>query len=141
MTTAEKRALRHWVASGHSVRETPPSRYACVHCCTPPPDFLDVLRIDKEIDAATKGMSEEETLAYLREYSGCPAESSEERRERIANERLHEQTPEEVKQKIRLLQRKLSYIWMFLAEEGLYEEAHDYVNNHMDEPTPFEDEW
>ena len=27
MTPAEKRALRRWVASGHSVRETPPSKH------------------------------------------------------------------------------------------------------------------
>ena len=45
------------------------------------------------------------------------------------------------KEKIRLLQRKLFYIWMFLSQEGLEEDAEEYVKNHMDEPTPFEDEW
>ena len=31
MTPYEKRALRRWVAAGHSVRETPPSRYPCAY--------------------------------------------------------------------------------------------------------------
>ena len=141
MTETEKRALRRWVISGHSVKEMPPSRYPCVHCHYPEPDFLEVYRTDKELDAATKGMSEEEMVAYLKEYTGFVGEGEEERQARIERERIYEQTPESVREKIRLLQRKLTYIWMYVTEEGLYEEAHEYVSAHMDEPTPFEDEW
>ena len=126
MTPYEKRALRRWVAAGHSVRETPPSRYPCAYPSYPPPDFLEVYRTDKELDAATKGMSKAQKLAYLQEYTGLQAETQEERQQREENELLHKQTPE---------------AWMYLAQEGLYEDADAFVKNHMDEPTPFEDEW
>ena len=141
MTPGEKRVLRKWVKSGHSVMETPPSRYACVHCFYPPPDFLDVYRTDKELDAETKGMSEAEVLEYLQEYTGRFAETEEERDRRLSKERLRENTPEEVHEKIRLLQRKLGHIWHFILEADLREQAMDYVEKHMDEPIPFEDEW
>ena len=79
MTPYEKRALRRWVAAGHSVRETPPSRYPCAYPSHPAPDFLDVYRTDRELDAATKGMSKAQKLAYLQEYTGLQAETQEER--------------------------------------------------------------
>lgn len=141
MTPYEKRALRRWVASGHSVMEPPPSRYACVHCKTPPPDFLEVYRTDRELDAATKGMSKGEKSRYLREYTGFPIEPDEERRSREENARLHEETPDKAKETIRKLKRELFYTWMFLMDEGVYQEAEDFVKSRMDEPTPFEDEW
>ena len=141
MTPYEKRALRRWVISGHSVMEPPPSKYPCIYPSDPPPCFLDVYRTDRELDAATKGMGREEKLAYLRECIGFHDEPEEERRQREENERLHDQTPEKAKEKIRMLQRQLLYTWMFLTQEGLYEEADEYVKSRMDEPTPFEDEW
>lgn len=141
MTPYEKRALRRWVASGHSVMETPPSRYPCIHCCYPPPSFLDVYREDKQLDAATKGMSRAERKAYLRKYLGFEEEPEEERKEREEQKRLHEQTPEPVKKTIERLQRKIFYLFMFLGEQDLYTEATEYLEEHMDEPTPFEDVW
>jgi hypothetical protein len=141
MTPYEKRALRRWVASGHSVRETPPSRYACIYPSEPAPDFLEVYRTDKELDAATKGMTAEERIAYLKDYIGYEDEPEEVRQAREKNKRLHDQTPEEVQEIIRMLKRKLQYTWMFLIEEGIWEQADEYVRDHMDEPTPFEDEW
>ena len=86
-------------------------------------------------------MSEEELLAYLQEYTGCYAETEEEQEKRLAKERLHENTPEEARKKIRLLQRELSHTWHFILGAGLGEQAAAYVEKHMDEPTPFEDEW
>ena len=118
MTPYEKRALRRWVAAGHSVRETPPSRYPCAYPSYPPPDFLEVYRTDKELDAATKGMSKAQKLAYLQEYTGLQAETQEERQQREENELLHKQTPEAAREKIRMLQRQLCYTWMYLAQEG-----------------------
>lgn len=141
MTPYEKRALRRWVASGHSVMETPPSRYACIHCCYPPPSFLDVYREDKQLDAATRGMTISEKASYLKEYVGCPEESEEERAQREANQHLHEQTPEAAREVIRTLQRKIFYLSTFLAEQGLSSEAEDYLSDHMDTPALFEDEW
>ena len=141
MTPYEKRALRRWVASGHSVMEAPPSRYACIHCCYPPPSFLDVYREDKQLDAATRGMTKSEKASYLKEYVGFPEESAEERAQREANQHLHEQTPEAAREVIRTLQRKIFYLSTFLAEQGLSSEAEDYLSDHMDTPALFEDEW
>ena len=100
-----------------------------------------VYRTDKELDAAMKGMTRKEKRAYLMEYVGFQDEPEEQRRQREENQRIHAQTPEKAKEKIRLLQRKLFYIWMFLSQEGLEEDAEEYVKDHMDEPIPFEDEW
>ena len=141
MTPSEKRALRRWVASGHSVMEMPPTRYACIYPDHPAPGFLEVYRTDRELDAATKGMSKDEKIAYLKDYIGYVDEPEEVRKAREANEQLHRQTPEKAKETIRLLQRKICYMWMFLSQEGLWDEAEEYLKDHMDEPTPFEDEW
>jgi hypothetical protein len=141
MTPYEKRALRRWVASGHSVLDTPPSKYGCVYPSHPAPDFLDVYRTDKELDKATRGMSDEERDAYLKEYIGYVDETEEERKAREYHERLHRQTPKEAQEKIKMLQRKLFYIWMFLGQEGIWEEAEEFIKEHMSEPVPFEDEW
>ena len=51
MTPYEKRAVRRWVLSGHSVMDAPPSKYPYIHSHYPPPCFLDVYRTDKELDA------------------------------------------------------------------------------------------
>ena len=141
MTPNEKRALSRWVASGHSVRETPPSRYACVCPSHPEPDFLEVYRTDKELDKATKGMSAEERIAYLKNYIGYVDETEEERRVRKEKELMHRQTPNKAKEKIRILKRQLHYTWMYLVQEGIWEEADEFVKDHMNDPTLFEDEW
>lgn len=141
MTPYEKRVLRKWVASGHSVMETPPSRYACIHCCYPPPSFLDVYREDKQLDAATKGMTKAEKASYLKAYAGFSEESEEERTRREENQRLREQTPEAARKVIRTLQRRIFYLSTFLAEQGLSSEADEYLSDHMDTPALFEDEW
>lgn len=141
MTPYEKRALRRWVAAGHSVRETPLSRYPCAYPSQPAPDFLDVYRTDRELDAATKGMSAEQKLIYLQEYTSCPAATQAERQQLKEDKLLHKQMPKAAHKKIRMLQRQLYYIWIFLSQEGLYEDADAFVKDHMDEPTPFEDEW
>ena len=141
MTPYERRALRRWVASGHSVMEAPTSRYPCIHCCYPPPSFLDVYREDKQLDKATKGMTKAEKTAYLKDYIGFVDESEEERTRREENKHLHEQTPEAAREIIRKLQRKIFYLYMFLAEQGLDSESDDFIEKHMDTPTPFEEEW
>ncbi len=141
MTPYEKRALRRWVASGHSVMETPPSRYACIHCCDPPPAFLDVYREDKKLDAATKGMTKAEKIAYLKEYIGYTDEPEEERIRREENELLHKRTPEAARKVIQKLQREIFYLYMFVVEQGLAPEADEFLEERMDTPAPFEEEW
>ena len=66
----EKRLLRSWVASGHSVHENADSKYICLAGGSPPFDFLDVYRMDREIQRDMKGMSEAEQEAYLKAYTG-----------------------------------------------------------------------
>lgn len=141
MTPYEKRALRRWVASGHSVREMPPSRYGCIYPSHPAPDFLEVYRTDKELDKATRGMTTDRRIAYLKEYIGYANDTEEEGQAREDSGRLQRKTPTEVQRKMRMLQRQLHYTWMYLAQEGIWEEAEEFVKGHMCEPAPFEDEW
>lgn len=75
MTPAEKRALRKWVASGHSVGESPGSKYICDLGM----DFLDVYRADHEIAAAIRGKTKAEKIAYIKEYTGFVDPTPEER--------------------------------------------------------------
>ena len=134
MTPAEKRILRKWVASGHSVKEHPASRYVSLYGAWPPPDFLTVYRMDKEIQRGLKGKTKAEQVSYLKRYTGYEEAAGEEEAERIARE----QTPDLIKARIRKLERELFYIWLFLSQEGLCEEAHDFVADHKNEPIPFE---
>lgn len=76
MTYYEKTLLRKWVMAGHSPREMPPSRYLCL-TGSEPYDFLDVYRMDKEIQHNVKDMSAAEQRAYLMEYMGWADDSEE----------------------------------------------------------------
>ena len=126
MTPAEKRALRKWVAAGNSIFESPGSKYVCSEGCSPPMGFLDVYRLDRELDQALKGKSKSEKEAYLKEYFGY-------------------QEPEEklqqTEEQFHKLQRESYYLWMFISAQGLWEEAHDFLEETMDEPMLFEPEW
>ena len=86
-------------------------------------------------------MTKAEKTAYLKDYIGFVDESEEERTRREENKHLHEQTPEAAREIIRKLQRKIFYLYMFLAEQGLASESDDFIEKHMDTPTPFEEEW
>ncbi len=39
---------------------------------------------------------------------------------------------------IQAVSRMNFYLWMYLAQEGIFEEAHDFVREKMEEPLPFE---
>ena len=39
--------------------------------------------------------------------------------------------------RIRVLKKQIFYMWMFIASEGLWEDAQDFMCERMDEPTPF----
>lgn len=38
----------------------------------------------------------------------------------------------------RLLRRQMLYIWMFLVREDIWDEACEFLEEHMDDPSPFE---
>ena len=130
MTPAEKRALRKWVASGHSVSESPGSKYICDRGM----DFLDVYRADHEIAAAIRGKTKAEKIAYIKEYTGYvdPTPEELERMDAIRN------TPVYVQKKYETLSRKLFLLWEFLATEGLCQEAREYLEDHKDEEMPMD---
>ena len=48
------------------------------------------------------------------------------------------ETPEPVNRHIRELKRQLFHLCTYIAEEGLYAEAMEYINEHKEEETPFE---
>ena len=128
MTPAEKRALRRWVASGHSVYESPGSRYICDLGM----DFLDVYRADHEIAAAIRGKTKAEKEAYIKEYTGYvdPTPEEIERMDAIKN------TPAYVQKKYEDLARQMFILWDFLAEEGIWGEAKQYMEDHKDDEYP-----
>lgn len=65
----EKRLLRDWVRSGHSVYETVQSRYL-TGPSEPPMDFLDAYRFDRELRETMQGMTKAEKEAYLKAFMG-----------------------------------------------------------------------
>ena len=92
-------------------------------------------------NAALKGMTQAEKAAYLKDYIGFEDETEDERLKREENELLHEQTPQAAREIIRTLQRKIFYLYMFMAEQGFSSEVDEYLEEHMDTPAPFEEEW
>ncbi len=69
MTYYEKTLLRKWVMSGHNPRENPGSKYLCM-TGSEPMDFLDVYRMDREIQKDMKGMNKAQRIEYLKELMG-----------------------------------------------------------------------
>ena len=133
MTASEKRALRKWVAQGHSVRESPVSKYICIPD-SGRYDFLDVYRMDHEISAAIRGKSRAEKEAYIKEYTGYqdPTPEELERMDAVKN------TPVYVQRKYEKLCRQVFQLWDFLAEEGLWNDAKEYLEEHKDDDIPIE---
>lgn len=130
MTPCEKRALRRWVSQGHSVLEAPVSKYIC-----PLPsymDFLDVYRMDREIAAAIKGMAPDRKEAYIKEYTGYKDSTPEE----LERMKAVDHTPEYVRVRYEKMAHQLFILWDYLAAEGLYNEAKEYLEEHLDDDVP-----
>ena len=92
-------------------------------------------RADHEIAAAVRGMTSEQKVAYIKEYTGYVDLTPEERErmEAVKN------SPAYVSRRYEKMARQLFVLWDYLAEEGLYAEAKEYLEEHMDEdiPLPF----
>jgi len=130
MTPAEKRAVRKWVASGHSVYESPGSRYVCDLGM----DFLSVWRTDHEIAAAIRGKTKEEAAAFIKEYCGYTDPTPEE----LARMDALRNTPVYVQRKYEKLCRQIFLLWDYLAEEGLLSDAKEYLDSHRDDEPPLD---
>ena len=113
-----------------SWRESPGSRYVCDLGM----DFLDVYRIDHEIAVATRGMTPAEKEVYIKEYTGYtdPTPEERERYEAVKS------TPEYVQKKYAEIYRRMLLLWRYLAEEGLWNEATEYLEEHKDDEMPLD---
>ena len=69
MSSYERKLLRNWVRSVHSVYETVYSRYL-PGPYEPPLDYLEAYRFDKELKEEMKGMTVIERNAYLKALMG-----------------------------------------------------------------------
>lgn len=133
MSACERRRLWAWVRSGHSVYETVESKYL-PGPAYPPMDFLDAYRLDRKLSEAMKGMNAEEKETYLKAFMGYEDPLPEE----LAMEEAKKNTPKIIEERIRRLERELFALWNFVWQEGLGEEAREFVNDHKDEEMPFE---
>ena len=127
MTMPERSALREWVLSGHSIYENPGSRY--IPGRGSDQSFLSMYRQDQEIESAKRSMTKREYREFMEDY--------------VCYDHVifmdRELSPAHMKMKIRKLNRKVFHLLGFIASEGCsWEEALDYMNDHMDDEIPFE---
>ena len=132
MTAYERRLVRKWVSDGHSVNESPGSKYLPDRY--PPADFLETYREDREISRAVKGMTSEEEEAYLKAYIGWEEPTPEE----LAYIEVKGTGSDHVKSYIKKIQREIWHLWEFVWQEGLGDEARAFIEDHKDEETLFE---
>lgn len=128
MTKYERRLLRDWVRSGHSVYETVESRYL-PGPAYPPMDYLDAYRFDRELREDMRGMTDDEKEVYLKSCMGWKDPSPEE----LAMHEAKKDTPKVVGDHVRKLERELFNLWCFIWQEGLGDDARAFVEEHKDD--------
>lgn len=129
----ERKLLRDWVRSGHSVYDTVESRYL-PGPAYPPMDFIDAYRLDRELTKNMQGMTKAEKTAYLKAFMSYEDPAPEE----IAMADAKKKTPKIIEERVRRLERELFYLWCFVSREGLEEDAREYVDERKDDAIPFE---
>lgn len=133
MTCCERKLLREWVSSCHSVYHDPGSKYLPDRCYEIP--FLDAYRKDRQIEEETRGMSAEERYEYIdKVYLGWDRPSPEDLRLQVAEQT----TPQLIREQIKLLKRDMIHLWEFICQEGLADDAREYVEEHRSEEAIFE---
>ena len=94
-------------------------------------EYIDEAR---EIEKATLGMTKDERYKYVHreypEWDRTPAGGAGAGRE--------ERIPENIAKCLRHLARETYYLWSFIWQKGLKEEAQEFIKGHKDEETPFE---
>lgn len=133
MSRYERRLLRDWVRSGHSVYETVESRYL-PGPAYPPMDFLDAYRLDRGLREDMRGMTDDEKTAYLKAFMGY----DEPLPEQAALAEVKSHTPKSADDHIRHLERELHNLWCFVWQEGLGDEAREFVAERKNDAIPFE---
>ena len=129
MSAYERRLLRKWVSDGHSVYATVESRYL-PGPASPPMDFLEAYRFDRELREDMRGMTDDEKGSYLRSCMGWEDPSPEE----LAMYEAKKNTPKIVGDHVRKLERELFNLWCFIWQEGLGDDARAFVEEHKDDP-------
>lgn len=109
-----------------------PAVYACTGLIHPG-TFLMYNAWTERTKQDLKGRFKAERERYLKEYIGY-FDPPEEALESLAWKRL----PEPIKDLIRKSEREVFYLSMFMAQEGLWAEAQEFLNNNMDKPIPLE---
>ena len=132
MTSYEKQLLRKWVASGHSVTESPGSRYLPDRY--PPQDFIETYRTDREIRKAVRGMSPVEKEAYLKSIIGWTDEDASEPAGPDPTGKSPNVSDSDAVDELR---RQNACLWMFIAQEGCLQEAKDFLDESGDIPLLF----
>ena len=129
----ERKLLKDWVRSGHSVYETVESRYM-TSPSYPSMDFLEAYRLDCELKEDMRNMTRAEKTAYLKACMGWEDNTSEE----TAMYDAKKETPKLIEEHVRRLERELFNLWTYVYQEGLGDDAREFVEEHRNEPIPFE---
>ena len=124
----ERRLLRDWVRSGHSVYEAVESMYL-PGPAYPPMDFIDAYRLDRSIRDDMRGMTSSEKEAYLKSCMGWDDPSPEE----FALYEAKKNTPEIARDHVRKCERELFNLWCFVWQEGLGDDARAFIDEHKDD--------
>lgn len=134
MNAGEKRALHYWLAAGHERDEAPPSRYLPQNQIPDDWEFIDIYRMDKELDADTYGMDPLRREAYIREFAIRTNQAGDELDETfgLIKPDISEKPLSKNGSKS---ERKLFWLWEYLASEDMTEEAEEYLKDHLDQPT------
>lgn len=45
------------------------------------------------------------------------------------------------RRRAQMLSRELFYLWNFIIQQELWDEARDFLDEYMDDPAPFEFDW
>ncbi len=49
--------------------------------------------------------------------------------------------PGVAEERMRILSRELFYLWNFILQQELWDEARDFLDEYMGDPAPFEFDW
>lgn len=130
----EKLALYRWLSTGHRLQDAPQSRHLYLSDTPAGWDFIDVYRLDKEIDSDIRGMNRFQKADYFRTYFGYDGPDMQDEDLPFDDDGLDLSNPDNQ----RMVKRKLFWMWEFITTEDLSEEAEEYIKEHMDQQTPLE---
>lgn len=134
MNAGEKMALHYWLAAGHERNEAPPSRYLRPERIPDNWEFIDIYRMDKELDADTIGMDPLQKEAFIRKFAIQTNRIGDELDEPF-DPTIHDVSEKLLSGSGSKTGRKLFWLWEYLASEDLTEEAEEYLKEHLDQPT------